>query len=204
MSILKKIIDNKDKIQLFLENLNCDTDKWFVYNCATGDNPTLRKFSHRMSYRIMNNNSEMFKCRFLYLKVKKDMQVTCEHYETIKVRDMDIERDKFLDLDNGYLRNNMFDDLEDLFTDDRVYTVHYIEALGGVDPHRDPWIYNKNYKNVIFYDNLPDKIKLTINGDETPIQFPQLTNFGNEIHSYKFETRPTPLKILHIDYEDGY
>ena len=67
-----------------------------------------------------------------------------------------------------------------------------------------PWIYNKNYKNVIFYDNLPDKIKLTINGDETPIQFPQLTNFGNEIHSYKFETRPTPLKILHIDYEDGY
>ena len=204
MSILKKIIDNKDKIQLFLENLNCDTDKWFVYNCATGDNPTLRKFSHRMSYRIMNNNSEMFKCRFLYLKVKKDMQVTCEHYETIKVRDMDIERDKFLDLDNGYLRNNMFDDLEDLFTDDRVYTVHYIEALGGVDPHRDPWIYNKNYENVIFYDNLPDKIKLTINGDETPIQFPQFTNFGNETHSYKFETRSTPLKILHIDYEDGY
>ena len=37
MSILKNIIDNKNKIQLFLENLNCDLDKWFVYNCATGD-----------------------------------------------------------------------------------------------------------------------------------------------------------------------
>ena len=101
MSVLKKIIDNKNKIQLFLENLNCDNNKWFVYNCATGDNPTLRKFSHRMSYRIMNNNTEMFKCRFLYLKVKKDMQVTCEHYKTIKVKDMDIDRDKFIDLDNG-------------------------------------------------------------------------------------------------------
>ena len=173
MSVLKKIIDNKNKIQLFLENLNCDKNKWFVYNCATGDNPTLRKFSHRMSYRIMNNNTEMFKCRFLYLKVKKDMQVTCEHYKTIKVKDMDIDRDKFIDLDNGYLMKDMFNELEDLFADDRVYTIHYIEALGGVDPHRDPWIYNKNYKNVIFYDNLPDKIKLTINGDEKPIQSPQ-------------------------------
>ena len=204
MSILKKILDNKNKIQLFLENLNCDKNKWYVYNCATGDNPTLKKFSHRMSYRIMNNNTEMFKCRFLYLKVKKDMQVTCEHYKTIKVKDMDIDRDKFIDLNNGYLMKDTFDDLEDLFVDDRVYTIHYIEALGGVDPHRDPWSYNKNYKNVIFYDNLPDKIKLIINGDEKPIQSPQFTDFGNEIHSYKFETRPKPLKILHIDYEDGY
>ena len=92
MSILKNIIDNKNKIQLFLENLNCDLDKWFVYNCATGDNPTLRKFSHKMSYRIMNSNTETFKSRFLYLKIKKDMVVTCEHYDAIKVDSMDIEK----------------------------------------------------------------------------------------------------------------
>ena len=202
MSILKNIIDNKNKIQLFLENLNCDLDKWFVYNCATGDNPTLRKFSHKMSYRIMNNNTETFKSRFLYLKLKKDMVVTCEHYDAIKVDNMDIEKDKYDDIGNGYLRKDLFGELDDLFSNDKIYTVHYIEALGGVDPHRDPWIYDSKYKNIIFYDNLPEDVKLKINGDDISIDSPQNTNFGNDIHSYQFKTRPFPLKILHIDYED--
>ena len=202
MSILKKIIDNKNKIQLFLENLNCDLDKWFVYNCATGDNPTLRKFSHKMSYRIMNNNTETFKSRFLYLKIKKDMVVTCEHYDAIKVDNMDIEKEKYDDIGNGYLRKDLFGELDDLFSNDKIYTVHYIEALGGVDPHRDPWIYDSKYKNIIFYDNLPEDVKLKINGDDISIDSPQNTNFGNDIHSYQFKTRPFPLKILHIDYED--
>ena len=202
MSILKKIIDNKNKIQLFLENLNCDLDKWFVYNCATGDNPTLRKFSHKMSYRIMNNNTETFKSRFLYLKIKKDMVVTCEHYDAIKVDNMDIEKDKYDDIGDGYLRKDLFGELENLFSNDKIYTVHYIEALGGVDPHRDPWIYDSKYKNIIFYDNLPEDAKLKINGDDISIDSPQNTNFGNDIHSYQFKTRPFPLKILHIDYED--
>ena len=200
MSILKKIIDNKNKIQLFLENLNCDLDKWFVYNCATGDNPTLRKFSHKMSYRIMNNNTETFKSRFLYLKIKKDMVVTCEHYDAIKVDNMDIEKDKYDDIGDGYLRKDLFGELGDLFSNDKIYTVHYIEALGGVDPHRDPWIYDSKYKNIIFYDNLPEDAKLKINGDDISIDSPQNTNFGNDIHSYQFKTRPFPLKILHIDY----
>ena len=202
MSILKNIIDNKNKIQLFLENLNCDLDKWFVYNCATGDNPTLRKFSHKMSYRIMNSNTETFKSRFLYLKIKKDMVVTCEHYDAIKVDNMDIEKDKYDDIGNGYLRKDLFGELGDLFSNDKIYTVHYIEALGGVDPHRDPWIYDSKYKNIIFYDNLPEDVKLKINGDDISIDSPQNTNFGNDIHSYQFKTRPFPLKILHIDYED--
>ena len=202
MSILKNIIDNKNKIQLFLENLNCDLDKWFVYNCATGDNPTLRKFSHKMSYRIMNSNTETFKSRFLYLKIKKDMVVTCEHYDAIKVDSMDIEKDKYDDIGNGYLRKDLFGELGDLFSNDKIYTVHYIEALGGVDPHRDPWIYDSKYKNIIFYDNLPEDAKLKINGDDISIDSPQNTNFGNDIHSYQFKTRPFPLKILHIDYED--
>ena len=202
MSILKNIIDNKNKIQLFLENLNCDLDKWFVYNCTTGDNPTLRKFSHKMSYRIMNNNTETFKSRFLYLKIKKDMVVTCEHYDAIKVDNMDIEKDKYDDIGNGYLRKDLFGELGDLFSNDKIYTVHYIEALGGVDPHRDPWIYDSKYKNIIFYDNLPEDVKLKINGDDISIDSPQNTNFGNDIHSYQFKTRPFPLKILHIDYED--
>ena len=202
MSILKNIIDNKNKIQLFLENLNCDLDKWFVYNCATGDNPTLRKFSHKMSYRIMNSNTETFKSRFLYLKIKKDMVVTCEHYDAIKVDNMDIEKDKYDDIGDGYLRKDLFGELGDLFSNDKIYTVHYIEALGGVDPHRDPWIYDSKYKNIIFYDNLPEDAKLKINGDDISIDSPQNTNFGNDIHSYQFKTRPFPLKILHIDYED--
>ena len=200
--IVNELLKNKHKVQNFLNNLNCDGDKWFVYNCDTGDNPTLRKFSHRMSYRIMNNNTEMFKCRFLYLKVKKDMRVTCEHYDEIEVDDMDIEIDKYDDIGDGFIRKNLFGELTELFSDDRIYTVHYIEALGGVDPHRDPWIYNKDYKNIIFYDNLPDDAKLEINGDDISINSPQLTNFGNDTHSYQFKTRPFPLKILHIDYEN--
>ena len=200
--IVNELLKNKDKVQNFLDNLNCDADKWFVYNCATGDNPTLRKFSHRMSYRIMNNNTEMFKCRFLYLKVKKDMRVTCEHYDEIEVDDMDIEIDKYDDIGDGFIRKNLFGELTELFSDDRIYTVHYIEALGGVDPHRDPWIYDSNYRNIIFYDNLPEDAILTINEDNIPIKSPQHTNFGIDTHSYQFKTRKFPLKILHIDYEN--
>ena len=200
--IVNELLKNKHKVQNFLNNLNCDDDKWFVYNCDTGDNPTLRKFSHRMSYRIMNNNTEMFKCRFLYLKVKKDMRVTCEHYDEIEVDDMDIEIDKYDDIGNGFIRKNLFGELTELFSDDRIYTVHYIEALGGVDPHRDPWIYDSNYRNIIFYDNLPEDAILTINENNIPIKSPQHTNFGIDTHSYQFKTRKFPLKILHIDYEN--
>ena len=200
--IVDKIIDNKNKIQNFLDNLNCDDDKWFVFNCSTGDNPTLRKFSHRMSYRIMNSNTETFKCRFLYLKIKKDMIVTCDNYESIKVDDMDIDISKYDDIGSGLIRSDILGELSELFSNEKIYSVHYIEALGGVDPHRDPWIYNKDYKNIIFYDNLPDDAKLEVNGDDTSINSPQLTNFGNDTHSYQFKTRPFPLKILHIDYEN--
>ena len=124
MIFINELLKNKHKVQNFLNNLNCDGDKWFVYNCDTGDNPTLRKFSHRMSYRIMNNNTEMFKCRFLYLKVKKDMRVTCEHYDEIEVDDMDIEIDKYDDIGDGFIRKNLFGELTELFSDDRIYTVH--------------------------------------------------------------------------------
>ena len=202
MSIVDKLLENKDSIQNFLNNLNCDTDKWFVFNCSTGDNPTLRKFSHRMSYRIMNTNTEMFKCRFLYLKVKRDMKVVCEHYDSIKVNNMDLEIDKYDEVENGYLRTDVFNELSDLFADERIYTVHYIEALGPVDPHTDPWVYDKGYKNIIFYDNIPEDAILRIKGKEIPIQSSQLTNFGNEEHTYQFNTRPFPFKILHIDYEN--
>ena len=205
MSITNKLLENKDSIQNFLNNLNCDSDKWFVFNTATGENPTLRNFSHRMSYRIMNNNTEMFKCRFLYLKYKKDMEVAYEQYSgvpSVKIDDMDIETNKYEEVDNGYLRTDVFGELSDFFSDEKIYTVHYIEALGPVDPHQDPWRYNKDYRNVVFYDNIPEDVILKIKGKEIPVQSPQMTNFGNEIHTYQFVTRPFPLKILHIDYED--
>ena len=199
--IVNYIIKNKDKVQNFLDNLNCDNEKWFVFNCATGDNPTLRKFSHRMSYYIMNNNTETFKSRFLYLKVNKNMQVGCEHYKNVKVNEMDIDSSKYEDIGSGLIRTDIFGELSELFSDEKIYSVHYIEALGGVDPHRDPWNYDSDYKNIIFYDNLPEDAKLEINGDNILINSPQQTNFGNDIHSYQFKTRPFPLKILHIDYE---
>jgi len=199
--IVNYIIKNKDKVQNFLDNLNCDNEKWFVFNCATGDNPTLRKFSHRMSYYIMNNNTETFKSRFLYLKVNKNMQVGCEHYKNVKVNEMDIDSSKYEDIGSGLIRSDILGELSELFSDEKIYSVHYIEALGGVDPHRDPWSYDSDYKNIIFYDNIPEDAKLEINGDNILINSPQQTNFGNDIHSYQFKTRPFPLKILHIDYE---
>jgi hypothetical protein len=153
----------------------------------------------------MNNNTEMFKCRFMYLKVKKDMEVSYEQYvgiPAVKVSDMDIPFDKYEDREESYLRSDIFGDLSELFSDERIYTVHYIEALGPVDPHQDPWRYDKQYRNIIFYDNLPDDVQLKIKGEEIPVESPQLTNFGNEVHTYQFQTRPFPLKILHIDYED--
>ncbi len=198
---MKELIKNKNLIQHFLDTLNCDNEKWFVFNCATGDNPTLRKFSNRMSHRIMNNNTDMFKSRFLYLKLNKDMQVGCEHYKTIKVNEMDIDISKYDDIGSGLIRSDILGELSELFSNEKIYSVHYIEALGGVDPHRDPWNYDSDYKNIIFYDNLPEDAKLEINGDNVLINSPQQTNFGNDIHSYQFKTRPFPLKILHIDYE---
>ena len=205
MLISEKLAANKDKVQSFLNNLNCDSEKWFVFNTSDGKNPTLRKFSHRMSYRIMNNNTEMFKCRFMYLKVRKDMEVSYEQYvgvPSVKVHDMDIPFDKYENREQSYLRTDIFGDLSGLFSDERIYTVHYIEALGPVDPHQDPWRYSREYRNIIFYDNIPDDVQLKIKGEEIPVRSQQLTNFGNEVHTYQFKTRPFPLKILHIDYED--
>ena len=103
MLISEKLIENKDRIQYFLNNLNCDSEKWFVFNTSDGKNPTLRNFSHRMSYRIMENNTEMFKCRFMYLKVKEDMEVSYEQYvgvPAIKVSDMDIPLNKYDEIED--------------------------------------------------------------------------------------------------------
>ena len=205
MKIADKLIDNKDIIQKFLNNLNCDSEKWFVFNCANGKNPTLKNKSHEASYNIMKRNTEMFKCRYLYLKLMKDMVVSYPEYTTVvstKIDDMDVEFDKYNDVKNGYIRSDIFGDLTDLFSDDRIYTVHYIEALGPVDPHKDPWRYNSNYRNIIYYDNIPDDAILRISNQDVKIQSPQLTNFGNEVHTYQFTTRSFPLKILHIDYEN--
>ena len=63
------------------------------------------------------------------------MIVSCDNYESIKVDDMDIENEKYNDIGDSYLRKDLFGELGDLFSDDKIYTVQYIEALGGVDPH---------------------------------------------------------------------
>ena len=205
MLIQDKIIQNKDKIQSFLNNLNCDDEKWFMYNCERNENPVVRNYSNELSYRIMKRNTWRFRSRMVYLKVMEDMYVSQYQYsgpQIIKFDQMALELDKYERVDGGYLRTDILGDVSDIFADKRVYTIHYIEALGPVDPHTDPWRYDKNYRNVIFYDKIPDDVCLKILGEEVKVQSPQLTNFGNEIHTYEFEERPFPLKILHIDHED--
>jgi hypothetical protein len=203
MSIVEKILGKEENIQQFLNDLNCDKDKWFVFNQKTLENPTLRNFSSKMSFYIMNENTEMFRSRYLFLKFVNDIEVSHWIYGKTKVKDFKIEYEKYQEVENGYIRKNLFEkyDLLDLFSDQRIYNIHYIEALGGVDPHKDPWRYNKNYKNIIFYSNLPEEIKLFVKNKEVAIESPMLTNFGNEKHGYQFSLQPTPLKILHIDYE---
>ena len=205
MLIQDKIIQSKDKIQSFLNNLNCDDEKWFMYNCERNENPVVRNYSNELSYRIMKRNTWRFRSRMVYLKVMEDMFVSQYQYsgpQIIKFDQMALELDKYEKVDCGYLRTDILGDVSDIFADKRVYTIHYIEALGPVDPHTDPWRYDKNYRNVIFYDKIPDDVCLKILGEEVKVQSPQLTNFGNEIHTYEFEERPFPLKILHIDHED--
>ena len=205
MLIQDKIIQNKDKIQLLLDNLNCDDEKWFMYNCERNENPVLRNYTNELSYRIMKRNTWRFRSRMVYLKVMEDMFVSQYQYsgpQIIKFDQMALELDKYEKVDGGYLRTDILGDVSDIFADKKVYTIHYIEALGPVDPHTDPWRYDKNYRNVIFYDKIPDDVCLKILGEEVKVQSPQLTNFGNEIHTYEFEERPFPLKILHIDHED--
>ena len=205
MLIQDKIIQNKDKIQSFLNNLNCDDEKWFMYNCERNENPVVRNYSNELSYRIMKRNTWRFRSRMVYLKVMEDMYVSQYQYsgpQIIKFDQMALELDKYEKVDGGYLRTDILGDVSDIFADKRVYTIHYIEALGPVDPHTDPWRYDKNYRNVIFYDKIPDDVCLKILGEEVKVQSPQLTNFGNEIHTYEFNERPFPLKILHIDHED--
>ena len=205
MLIQDKIIQNKDKIQLLLDNLNCDDEKWFMYNCERNENPVLRNYTNELSYRIMKRNTWRFRSRMVYLKVMEDMFVSQYQYsgpQIIKFDQMALELDKYEKVDGGYLRTDILGDVSDIFADKRVYTIHYIEALGPVDPHTDPWRYDKNYRNVIFYDKIPDDVCLKILGEEVKVQSPQLTNFGNEIHTYEFKERPFPLKILHIDHED--
>ena len=53
MFIRDKILENKDKIQNFLNNLNCDDERWLMYNCERNENPVMRNYSNEMSYKIM-------------------------------------------------------------------------------------------------------------------------------------------------------
>ena len=98
--------------------------------------------------------------------------------------------------------------LVDLFLDKRIYTVHYLEAISGVEPHIDPWEYEhcgRDYRNILFYDpkSLPDDFTLIINGVNTEITSPMCVNYANDIHTYQFLDRPDNLiRLIHIDYEN--
>jgi hypothetical protein len=203
MELVDKILNNKDKIQNFLDNLNCDNDKWFVFREWDLENPTLRNFSSKMSHFLMEKNSKKHRLRFLWIKFSEDMCYSHLIYKKSTVDDFMLEGKKYNKIENGYLKNNISIDpsLIDLFSDKRIYGVHYIEAFNGTPKHKDPWKYKNKYNNIIFYSNVPDNIELKIKGKKVDITSPMKTNFGYENHEYYFECKYSPLKVLHIDYE---
>ena len=211
MLIKDKILEHKDAIQSMVNAIDCDDDKWFMYDVITNKNPVVKGWSTKMSYKVMARNVGNFKSRFIYLKVADDMFVGDPKYRGLmdaRVPDMDLEYEKYEKIDGGYL---MIDKLKkfglvDLFLDKRIFTVHYLEAISGVDPHTDPWEYDscgRNYRNILFYDpkSLPDDFTLIINGKNTEITSPMWVNYANDTHTYQFLDRPDNLiRLLHIDY----
>ena len=211
MLIKDKILEHKDAIQSMVNEIDCDDDKWFMYDVITNKNPVVKAWSTKMSYKVMARNVGNFKSRFIYLKVADDMFVGDPKYRGLmdaRVPDMDLEYEKYEKIDGGYL---MIDKLKkfglvDLFLDKRIFTVHYLEAISGVDPHTDPWEYDhcgRNYRNILFYDpkSLPDDFTLLINGENTKITSPMCVNYANDTHTYQFLDRPDNLiRLLHIDY----
>ena len=211
MLIKDKILKHKDAIQSMVNEIDCDDDKWFMYDVITNKNPVVKGWSTKMSYKVMARNVGNFKSRFIYLKVADDMFVGDPKYRGLmdaRVPDMDLEYEKYEKIDGGYL---MIDKLKkfglvDLFLDKRIFTVHYLEAISGVDPHTDPWEYDscgRNYRNILFYDpkSLPDDFTLIINGVNTEITSPMCVNYANDTHTYQFQDRPDNLiRLLHIDY----
>ena len=211
MLIKDKILEHKDAIQSMVNEIDCNEDKWFMYDVITNKNPVVKGWSTKMSYKVMARNVGNFKSRFIYLKVADDMFVGDPKYRGLmdaRVPDMDLEYEKYEKIDGGYL---MVDKLKkyglvDLFLDKRIFTVHYLEAISGVDPHTDPWEYDscgRNYRNILFYDpnSLPDDFTLLINGVNTEITSPMCVNYANDTHTYQFLDRPDNLiRLLHIDY----
>ena len=211
MLIKDKILEHKDAIQSMVNEIDCNEDKWFMYDVITNKNPVVKGWSTKMSYKVMARNVGNFKSRFIYLKVADDMFVGDPKYRGLmdaRVPDMDLEYEKYEKIDGGYL---MIDKLKkfglvDLFLDKRIFTVHYLEAISGVDPHTDPWEYDscgRNYRNILFYDpkSLPDDFTLLINGENTKITSPMCVNYANDTHTYQFLDRPDNLiRLLHIDY----
>ena len=160
MHIKDKILKHKDAIQSMVNEIDCDDHKWFLYDVITNKNPVVKGWSTKMSYKVMARNVGNFKSRFIYLKVADDMFVGDPKYRGLmdaRVPDMDLENEKYEKIDGGYLMIDKLKkfDLVDLFLDKRIITVHYLEAISGVDPHTDPWEYDscgRNYRNILFYD----------------------------------------------------
>ena len=211
MHIKDKILEHKDAIQSMVNEIDCNDHKWFLYDVFTNKNPVVKGWSTKMSDKVMARNVGNFKSRFIYLKVADDMFVGDPKYRGLmdaRVPDMDLEHEKYEKIDGCYL---MVDKLKkyglvDLFLDKRIFTVHYLEAISGVDPHTDPWEYDscgRNYRNILFYDpkSLPDDFTLIINGVNTEITSPMCVNYANDTHTYQFQDRPDNLiRLLHIDY----
>ena len=211
MSIVDNLLENKDAIQSIVNEIDCSTDKWFMYNHLRNENPILRNYSIGMTSRIMEKGPETFRSRFIFLKIMEDMIFEDDRYEQniIKFNNMKLEMDKYTKVDGGYIRKEVFEErgLLELFSDRRVFSTQYLEATSGVDPHIDPWYYGncgRDYRNMLLYGegSTPDDFTLLLNGEPADITSPMQTNYANDTHTYQFDDTPDiPLRLLHIDHK---
>ena len=94
MKIVDRILENKDAIQSLVNEIDCNDNKWFLYDRVTNRNPVMNGWSTKMSYKVMARNVGNFKSRFIYLKVADDMFLSDPNYRgklEAKVEDMDLE-----------------------------------------------------------------------------------------------------------------
>ena len=65
----------------------------------------------------------------------EDMIVSQYQYsgsQMSKFNQMALELDKYEKVENGYLRTDILGDVSEVFSDKRIYAIHYIEALGPI------------------------------------------------------------------------
>ena len=106
MPIVDKILENKDKLQTLVNEIDCNDEKWFLYDRVINKNPVVKNWSTKMSYKVMSRNIATFRSRFIYLKVAEDMWLGDPKYRGLmdaRIDDMDLEHEKYAKVNGGII-----------------------------------------------------------------------------------------------------